>query len=89
MALLRTQETDGVLVIGFNEAKILDEAKIQKIGAELIEAATNAAQGKRNDDNLTVQSLPHYQTRKHIPQNVGQLPPPPPPTKKTTPPCDT
>ena len=47
MPLLRVQETDGVVVVGFNDAKILDEAKIQKIGAELIEAATNAAAGKK------------------------------------------
>lgn len=46
MALLRTQETGGVLVVSFNESKILDELKIQEIGKELLEAA-NAAAGKR------------------------------------------
>lgn len=53
MALLRTQENDGVLVVYFNETKILDEAKIQKIGAELIEAAGAAASGQRLLLNFT------------------------------------
>jgi anti-sigma B factor antagonist len=47
MASLRTQETDGVLIVYFNDSKILDEAKIQAIGAELIEAANNATDEKR------------------------------------------
>ena len=47
MSLLRTQETDGVLVVYFSETKILDEAKIQKIGTELMEAADGAAAEKR------------------------------------------
>jgi anti-anti-sigma factor len=47
MAMLRTQETDGVWVVSFTETKILDEAKIQKIGAELIEAARNAQSCKK------------------------------------------
>ena len=42
MASLRTQETDGVLIVQFNDSKILDEAKIQQIGSELIEAADDA-----------------------------------------------
>ena len=42
MASLRTQETDGVLIVHFNDSKILDEAKIQQIGSELIEAADDA-----------------------------------------------
>ena len=46
MALLRTQETGGVLVVSFNDSKILDELKIQEIGKELLEAA-NAATGRR------------------------------------------
>ena len=47
MASLRTQETEGVLVVYFNETKILEEAKIQKVGAELIEAANAAATTKK------------------------------------------
>lgn len=43
MSALRSQETDGVLVVYFSDNKILDEAKIQKIGSELIEAADTAA----------------------------------------------
>ncbi|MFW6169019.1 MAG: STAS domain-containing protein [Planctomycetota bacterium] len=46
MALLRTQEIDGVLVVRFQESKILDEVKIQEIGSELLQAA-GAATGKR------------------------------------------
>lgn len=47
MALLRTQETEGVLVVSFSDSKILDEAKIQKIGAELMEAAQSAQESKK------------------------------------------
>lgn len=47
MTLLKTQETDGVLVVYFNDSKILDEAKIQKIGTELIEAADSATSDKK------------------------------------------
>ncbi len=47
MASLRTQETDGVLIVYFNETKILDDSKIQKIGSELIDAATNTVANKR------------------------------------------
>ena len=47
MAMLRTQETDGIWVVSFTESKILDEAKIQKIGDELIEAARNAQSSKK------------------------------------------
>lgn len=47
MASLRTQVTDGVLIVYFNDTKILDEAKIQAIGAELLEAADNASNDKR------------------------------------------
>ena len=53
MASLRTQETDGVLVVYFTDSKILDEAKIQKIGAELIEAADAAAAEKKMVLNFT------------------------------------
>ena len=47
MASLRTQETDDVLIVNFNDSKILDEVKIQKIGTELMEAANNAGKTKR------------------------------------------
>ncbi len=53
MTSLRTQETDGVLVVYFNENKILDEAKIQKIGTELIEAADSATSDKKLLLNFT------------------------------------
>ena len=53
MTSLRTQETEGVLVVYFNEAKILDEAKIQKIGTELIEAAGTSAESQRLLLNFT------------------------------------
>ncbi len=53
MTSLRTQESDGVLVVFFNENKILDEAKIQKIGTELIEAADTATSDKKLLLNFT------------------------------------
>lgn len=53
MASLRTQETEGVLVVYFTDTKILEEAKIQKVGGELIEAAGAAATGKKMVLNFT------------------------------------
>jgi anti-sigma B factor antagonist len=47
MSSLQTQETDGIVVALFTESKILDEAKIQKIGSELIAAAENAANAEK------------------------------------------
>ena len=53
MTSLRTQETDGVLIVYFNDTKILDEPKIQKIGTELMNAPTNATSDKRLVLNFT------------------------------------
>ncbi len=53
MTSLRTQETDGVLIVYFNDSKILDEPKIQKIGTELMNAATNATSEKKLVLNFT------------------------------------
>ncbi|MCU0959052.1 MAG: STAS domain-containing protein [Pirellulaceae bacterium] len=47
MSLLRSQEIEGTLVVYFNEAKILDEATIQRIGTALVEAADAAGSEKR------------------------------------------
>ncbi len=47
MGSLRTQENEGVLVVSFTDSKILDEAKIQKIGSELIAAADTAAAAEK------------------------------------------
>lgn len=47
MSLLKTQQVDGTLVVSFNEPQILDEAVIQQIGTELVEAADAANPGKR------------------------------------------
>ncbi|NLX56420.1 MAG: STAS domain-containing protein [Planctomycetaceae bacterium] len=47
MGSLRTQENEGVLVVSFTDTKILDEAKIQKIGSELIAAADAAAAAEK------------------------------------------
>ncbi len=47
MGSLQIQENDGVLVVNLAESKILDEAKIQKIGEELLEAAQRASTGKK------------------------------------------
>ena len=40
MAALTTEEIEGVYVASFTDSKILDEAKIQQIGAELLECTT-------------------------------------------------
>ena len=47
MTALRTETTDqGVLVVSFTDAKILDEAKIQQIGKELMELVPQASSNK-------------------------------------------
>jgi len=43
---LRSEENGEVLVVYFNEAKILDEARIQQIGKELIDMVGKAANAK-------------------------------------------
>ena len=40
MAALKVEELDGALVAAFSDAKILDEAKIEQIGGELMECVT-------------------------------------------------
>ncbi len=47
MSLLRSEEIEGTLVVYFNDAKILDEAIIQRIGTALVEAADAAGSEKR------------------------------------------
>lgn len=47
MSSLKSREEEGVLVVNFTDAKILDEARIQQIGAELMEMVTAAAQNKK------------------------------------------
>lgn len=47
MSALKTETTDsGVLVVSFTDAKILDEAKIQQIGKELMELVPQATEKK-------------------------------------------
>lgn len=47
MSALRSEQTDdGVLVVTFSDAKILDEAKIQQIGKELIECVAKTPDSK-------------------------------------------
>ena len=43
---LKTSEEDGVLVAAFTDSNILDEAKIQSIGAELMECIGAASEQK-------------------------------------------
>ncbi|MCH7724856.1 MAG: STAS domain-containing protein [Planctomycetes bacterium] len=43
---VRSEEKGDVLVVYFNDAKILDEAKIQQIGTELMQKVTDAASQK-------------------------------------------
>jgi len=43
---VRSEEKGDVLVVYFNDAKILDEAKIQQIGTELMQKVTDATSQK-------------------------------------------
>jgi anti-anti-sigma factor len=47
MSSLKSQEIEDVLVVYFTDAKILDEARIQQIGKELMDMATSASQSKK------------------------------------------
>ena len=47
MSSLKSREEEGVLVVNFTDAKILDEARIQQIGAELMEMVAAASQNKK------------------------------------------
>lgn len=46
MTALNSEEKGDVLVVYFNDTKILDEAKIQQIGKELMEKVAQAASKK-------------------------------------------
>jgi anti-sigma B factor antagonist len=47
MSSLKSREEDGVLIVNFTDAKILDEARIQQIGTELMEMVTAASTNKK------------------------------------------
>jgi len=47
MSSLKSRDEEGVLVVNFTDAKILDEARIQQIGSELMEMVTAASQNKK------------------------------------------
>jgi anti-sigma B factor antagonist len=47
MSSLKSQEVEDVLVVYFTDAKILDEARIQQIGKELMEMAASASTSKK------------------------------------------
>ena len=47
MSSLKSQEIEDVLVVYFTDAKILDEARIQLIGKELMEMAASASNSKK------------------------------------------
>lgn len=47
MSSLKSEQKEDILVVYFTDAKILDEARIQKIGKELMEKAEEAAEGKK------------------------------------------
>lgn len=46
MSSLRSQEVEGVLVVYFSDAKILDDTRIQQIGKDLIELASKVPDAK-------------------------------------------
>ena len=43
---LQIREHEDVLIVGFSESKILDDARIQQLGKELVEQAAAAQGGK-------------------------------------------
>ena len=47
MSSLKSREEEGVLVVNFTDAKILDEARIQQIGSEMMEMVAAASQNKK------------------------------------------
>lgn len=47
MSSLKSREEEGVLVVNFTDAKILDEARISQIGTELMEMVAAATQSKK------------------------------------------
>jgi anti-sigma B factor antagonist len=47
MSSLKSQEVEDVLVVYFTDAKILDEARIQQIGKELMDMAASASGGTK------------------------------------------
>ena len=47
MSSLKSREEDGVLIVNFTDAKILDEARIQQIGTELMEMVAAASTNKK------------------------------------------
>jgi anti-sigma B factor antagonist len=47
MSSLKFQEVEDVLVVYFTDAKILDEARIQQIGKELMEMVVKAGAGHK------------------------------------------
>ena len=47
MSSLKSREEEGVLIVNFTDAKILDEARIQQIGTELMEMNAAASQTKK------------------------------------------
>ena len=47
MSALTSREEEDVLVVSFTDAKILDEARIQQIGKEMMEMAAAAETNKK------------------------------------------
>ena len=47
MSSLKSREEEGVLVVNFTDAKILDEARIQQIGSEMMEMVAAASTNKK------------------------------------------
>lgn len=46
MSSLETRQVDGILVVKFKDNKILDDARIQQIGTDLLASADQAAQAE-------------------------------------------
>ena len=47
MSALKSKKVDDVLIVGFANGKLLDEAMIQQVGSELMTTASDAKEGEK------------------------------------------
>ena len=72
MSSLKSREEGDVLVVNFTDAKILDEARIQQIGKEMMEMAAAAESNKKLLVNFQgVLSVTLQQIRMLVPLHHG------------------
>ena len=57
MASLKSEQKEDVLVVNFTDAKILDEARIQQIGKELMDKSAEASETESKNMLLNFQGV--------------------------------